>query len=132
LPGSESTVRGFSAVSLMLIDEAARVSDELYKAVRPMLAIGDGALWLMSTPFGQRGFFYEEWANGGNRWKRVTVPATECPRISANFLADERAALGEWWFRQEYLCEFVEGNDSLFDYELVNTSIRNDVEPLFE
>jgi hypothetical protein len=132
LPGSESTVRGFSAVSLMLIDEAARVSDELYKAVRPMLAIGDGALWLMSTPFGKRGFFYEEWANGGTRWKRVTVPATECPRISANFLADERAALGEWWFRQEYLCEFVEGNDSLFDYELVNTSIRHDVEPLFD
>src|SRR4051794_26303364 len=61
LPGMENTVRGFSAVSLMLIDEAARVSDDLYKAVRPMLAIGNGALWLMSTPHGRRGFFYEEW-----------------------------------------------------------------------
>jgi hypothetical protein len=29
LPGNEVTVRGFSAVSLMLIDEAARVSDEM-------------------------------------------------------------------------------------------------------
>ena len=57
LPGMESTVRGFSAVSLMLIDEAARVEDDLYKAFRPMLAVGDGALWLMSTPHGQRGFF---------------------------------------------------------------------------
>jgi hypothetical protein len=67
LPGVEDTVRGFSAVSLMLIDEAARVNDDLYKAVRPMLAVGDGDLWLMSTPNGQRGFFYDEWTDGGDQ-----------------------------------------------------------------
>ena len=64
LPGNEATVRGFSAVSLLLVDEAARVSDELYMAIRPMLAVSGGALWLMSTPFGKRGFFYETWRNG--------------------------------------------------------------------
>ena len=53
LPGNEATVRGFSAVSLLLVDEAARVSDELYLAMRPMLAVSDGDVWLMSTPFGQ-------------------------------------------------------------------------------
>jgi hypothetical protein len=31
------------------------------------------------------------------------VPATECPRISAEFLADERAALPDSWFRQKNL-----------------------------
>jgi len=36
LPGTEGTVRGFSAVSLMLIDESSRVPDDLYRAVRPM------------------------------------------------------------------------------------------------
>src|SRR5437899_335072 len=81
LPDEEDTVRGFSAVSLMLIDEASRVSDDLYKAVRPMLAVGNGDLRLMSTPAGKRGFFYEEWANGGDRWERVSVPASECGRI---------------------------------------------------
>ena len=40
LPGKEATVRGFSAVSLLLIDEAARVEDAMYKALRPMLAVG--------------------------------------------------------------------------------------------
>ena len=55
LPGTEATIRGFSAVSLLLVDEASRVSDELYLAMRPMLAVSDGALWLMSTPFGQAG-----------------------------------------------------------------------------
>jgi len=38
LPGVEGTVRGFSAVSLMLIDEASRVHDLMYQALRPMLA----------------------------------------------------------------------------------------------
>ena len=30
-----------------------------------MLAVGDGDLWLMSTPCGKRGFFYEAWEHGG-------------------------------------------------------------------
>src|SRR5262249_34945772 len=64
LPGSEATIRGFSAVSLLVVDEAARVSDELYLAIRPMLAVSGGALWLMSTPFGKRGFFWETWERG--------------------------------------------------------------------
>ena len=39
LPGTERTVRGFSAVSLLVIDEAARVEDAMYQALRPMLAV---------------------------------------------------------------------------------------------
>jgi hypothetical protein len=45
LPGVDGTVRGFSAVSLMIIDEASRVRPEIYKALRPMLAVGGGDLW---------------------------------------------------------------------------------------
>src|SRR5712692_531610 len=131
LPGSESTIRGFSAVSLLLIEKAARVSDELYQPVRPMLAVGDGDLWLMSTPFGKRGFFYEEWANGGGRWERVLAQATECPRISARFLEEERAAMGDWWYRQEYLCEFVDADDGLFNRDVILNAITDEVEPLF-
>jgi hypothetical protein len=44
LPGTERTVRGFSEVSLLVIDEAARVDDALYYAVRPMLAVSGGKL----------------------------------------------------------------------------------------
>src|ERR1700680_1476338 len=35
LPENETTVRGFSDVSLLLIDEASRVPDEIYRAMRP-------------------------------------------------------------------------------------------------
>jgi len=61
LPGKEETTRSFSGVRLLAIDEAARVPDDLYKAVRPMLAVSGGRLICMSTPWGKRGFFYESW-----------------------------------------------------------------------
>jgi hypothetical protein len=126
LPGSEATVRGYSAVSLLLVDEAARVSDDLYLAVRPMLAVSEGGLWLMSTPFGKRGFFWEAWEHGGDEWERIRVPATECPRISRRFLEGERSALGERWYRQEYGCEFVEATDAVFDREMVERAITRE------
>jgi hypothetical protein len=56
LPGKEGTIRGFSAVSLLIVDEAARVADELYRAIRPMLAVSGGRVVLLSSPFGRRGF----------------------------------------------------------------------------
>jgi len=130
LPGNEPTVRGFSAVSLVLVDEASRVSDDLYKAIRPTLAVSAGALWLMSTPFGSRGFFWEAWQRGGPEWERVRVPAYECPRIQRAFLEEERATLGERWFRQEYLCEFVDSVSGVFERNLVEEAITGDFEPL--
>ncbi len=78
LPGKEANIRGFSEVNLMIIDEAARVPDELYKTLRPMLTVANGDLWLLSTPWGKQGFFHENWEYGGDAWARFRVPATEC------------------------------------------------------
>jgi len=130
LPGVESTVRGFSAVSLLLIDEAARVDDGMYKALRPMLAVGRGDLWLMSTPWGKRGFFHEAWEHGGEEWFRMRVPATECPRIGRDFLEEERRTLGAAWFEQEYLCGFVDNGASVFGRDAVEAALDESVEPL--
>jgi phage terminase large subunit-like protein len=71
LPGKEATVRGFSGVTLIIEDEASRVEDQLYRAIRPMLAVSGGRLILMSTPYGKRGHFFEEWTNGGSFWERI-------------------------------------------------------------
>jgi hypothetical protein len=130
LPGTEATVRGFSKPSLILIDEASRVDDELYKTLRPMLAVGDGDLWLMSTPRGRQGFFYDCWEHGGEEWMRVTVPATECTRIPATFLEEERAAMGPVWFEQEYLCAFIDNGSEMFGRDLVESAMDDSVEPL--
>ena len=130
LPGVEGTVRGFSAVSLLLIDEASRVEDAMYRALRPMLAVGAGDLWLMSTPNRKQGFFYEIWDHGGPEWVRVRAPATECPRISEKFLAEELAEHGEEGFRREYLCEFVESGLAVFDRELLERAMDDGVKQL--
>lgn len=117
LPGSEATIRGYSGVRLLVVDEAARVSDELYQAVRPMLAVSGGRLVLLSTPFGKRGFFHHESTEGGKSWERVLVPAPLCPRIPKDWLEAERRAIGDWWYEQEYLCLFKDTVDQVFSYE---------------
>jgi len=131
LPGNEGTIRGFSGATLIIEDEAARVPDDLYFTVRPMLAVSGGRLILMSTPFGKRGHFFKEWTEGGDTWERIMITAHDCPRISPEFLKEEKAALGDWWFRQEYFCEFVETVDQVFSYDLVQAAITEEVKPLF-
>jgi hypothetical protein len=106
LPCNPDTIRGFSGVWMLVIDEAARVPDELYRTVRPMLAATDGRLICLSTPNGKHGFFYDAWAKGGDDWARIQVPASQCPRIKPEFLAQDRRAYGEAWFRQEFECSF--------------------------
>jgi hypothetical protein len=131
LPGKEATIRGFSGVALLIVDEASRVPDELYQAVRPMLAVSGGEIVLLSTPFGKRGFFFHEWAEGGEDWHRAKVTAYQCPRMSATWLDEERRRIGDWWFSQEYLCEFVETTDQVFSYEDIQRALDDTVQPLF-
>jgi hypothetical protein len=132
LPGTEATVRSFSAVRLLVIDEAARVPDPLYYAVRPMLAVSGGRLVALSSAWAKIGWFYEAWERGGPGWHRVKVRADQCPRISAEFLAEERRAVGPRWFQMEYLAEFGDAVDALFTEEDVRAALANDVRPLFQ
>ncbi len=131
LPGTGATIRGYSAPRLVIEDEASRADDDLYYALRPMLAVGGGRLILMSTPWGKRGHFHQEWHDGGADWDRIRVPASECARISPAFLAAERRALGPWFFAQEYCCEFSSTTDQLFSHDVVMAAITPDVKPLF-
>jgi hypothetical protein len=130
LPGTEKTIRGFSGVDLLLVDEASRVADELYYAVRPMLAVSGGRLMMLTTPYGRRGVFYQEWTGDG-AWERYEVPASQCPRISEEFLEEERRALPRRVFRQGYECSFEETEDQVFSYEDVASALTDEVTPLF-
>lgn len=130
LPGVEATTRGFSKCDLLIVDEAARVADATYLALRPMLAMSRGRLWMLSTPYGQRGFFWKTWKDSGQNWQRITVRATDCPRYDPAFLAEERREMGDRWFRQEYLCEFVSTENSVFNMEDVERAFSDEVKPL--
>ena len=131
LPGTEQTIRGFGGVDLVVIDEMARVSDDLIKSLTPMLAVSGGRLIGLSTPFGKRGYFFEEWQNGGEDWFRFEIPAQECPRISPAFLESKHRSLGEWHFAQEYECCFSETRDAVFSYECIMASLSDEITPLF-
>jgi phage terminase large subunit-like protein len=127
LPGKEGTTRGFSGVRLLIIDEASQVPDELYMSVKPMLAVSGGRLIVLSSPFGTRGFFYEAYKNRRN-WEYYEVPATECPRISKEFLESEREEMGEWWFQQEYMCKFMDAQTSAFRSEDIKQIVKPGLE----
>ena len=131
LPGTEGTVRGYSGVDLLVIDEAARVDDELYYAIRPMLAVSGGRLVALSTPFGARGWFYQEYMQREG-WQRVEVNAYACPRISRDFLEEEQRSMPPLFFRSEYLCEFVDTLDQVFPTDLLYAAMRDDIAPLWE
>jgi hypothetical protein len=130
LPGSEHTTRGYSAAGLVVIDEAARVSDELLGAVRPILATSNGRFLALSTPAGKRGWFHEAWTHGEG-WQRFKVLARDCPRISAEFLEEERRELGDFLFTQEYECEFLDDQTAVFSTELIDAAVSEEVLPLW-
>lgn len=133
VPGSEQTIRGFSAVDLLILDEASRIADEVLAAVTPMVAVSGGQILAESTPKGRRGWFYEISQNP--RWEHYVVPATECTRISPAFLAEERADRGDFYFRQEYLCDFVDATGQYFPTEDIDAAFdageQVDMLPLF-
>jgi hypothetical protein len=130
LPGNETTIRGYSGARLLVVDEASRVPDTMMAAIRPMLAVSGGRLVGLSTPWGKRGWWYDAWT-GKQPWQRVKITALQCPRISAEFLQEERETLGDLFYRSEYNCEFVETADSVFSDEDIQAMLDPTVKPLF-
>jgi len=130
LPSNPETVRGYAGPKLIIVDEAARCTDGLYYAIRPMLATGGGQLVLLSTPNGRQGFFFDTWESKDEGWEKVKITAEQCPRITPEFLEEEREALGSYFYSQEYEVEFIEGEHSVFRYADIINAFREDIEPL--
>lgn len=175
LPASPDTIVGYSAVDLLILDEAARIPDETYYAVRPMLARSKGRILAITTPFGRRGWFYEAWSGqqadehaldvatverlladldfpveeysepgtavssevwntealDALAWTKTFAPVTYQPQLSKAYIANERRSIPDLWFRQEWLCEFVELGNVVFRYEDLVAMMSRDVQPLY-
>ena len=130
LPGDNpGGIRSYSAVSLLVVDEAAFVPDETYNAVAPMLAVSRGRRFVMSTPNGRQGFFHDIWENGGDDWHRERLTAWQVPRIEHSFLESEKRSRGDWIFSQEYECAFLTTETQLFSHELIASLFSPEVRP---
>jgi hypothetical protein len=134
LPGSDDgkTIRGLSNARLVLVDEASRIPDALMGALRPMLATNArGSLIMLSTPAGKRGVFHDTWHSGDPKWHRVSVPASMCPRISKEFLAEELRELGPTRYAEEYELQFIDDLTAAFSTALIDGIVDPTLKALF-
>jgi hypothetical protein len=130
LPGQNPDhVRGFSSPTLLIVDEAARVSQDLFSSVSPMLAVSGGRIILLSTPAGKEGVFYDTWEHGEN-WKRFKITADDVPRIPREWLEDERRQIGDRYFMQEFYCKFEDTDTQLFTTERIDRAFDHDYDPI--
>jgi Terminase large subunit, T4likevirus-type, N-terminal len=126
LPSSESTIRGYSGVDLLLIDEAARVSSGLYYSAIPMLATKpDSRLIALSTPSAKKGWFYDAFTSNDPAWQRYTITADQCPRISKEFLAQQKATMPSYVYESEFECKWLDSDTTLFRADIIARSIRD-------
>ncbi len=122
-PAVPQSLRGYSQARLIIVDEAAYVPEATYRAMSPILATGDGALWVISTPNGPLGRFAELWHDLTNGWTRFSIPAEECPRLSPAFLAAERRLYGDIYCAQEYSCQFIAAGLQLLTRSQITAAI---------
>ena len=124
LPSSEATIRGFAKCSLLILDECSRIPDDIIDAIAPALALAtDNEVVALSTPWGRRGKFFEWCERGEGAWEVETLTASESGIIDPEFLAEQRKAMGELLYSQEYECRFVDDGSQLFSTEMIEACI---------
>ena len=163
LSGSEKAARGYSAPDLIIFDEAARVPEETYRAVRPMRTKNPNAqLILLSTPWRKGGFFFEEWTKNPiwkkiyvvprweldsdsnqiiergteeefkAKWEKKGVDAFFSPHHTLEFLYEEFMSIGPIWFKREYGCEFIEGMETMFSLDMIESAYDNSINTKYD
>jgi hypothetical protein len=104
LPGSDDSIRGMTVDGWIVADEAARLSDDLISALRPMRARCPQAWFAMlSTAWSRTDPFWKAWEDGDPSWLRLKATAESVSFFSDKFLEQERRALGKDGFDREYL-----------------------------
>jgi Terminase large subunit, T4likevirus-type, N-terminal len=133
LPGDARTIRGLAAPAIVILDEAAFAEDDYIEAFSPMFATNsdEAQMLVLSTPNFRRGWFFEHWHSGDENWLRIEVPASKCPRISKEFLAQELREKGPTRFAQEYECQFLESDAAAFPTTIIDAAFTSEVLPLW-
>ncbi len=131
LPNQPDSIRSYSGPKLIIADESSRIDDRVFAAISPMLAISNGRLIELSTPRGKQGHFWRMYTSGDPAWERIELKAVDNPRISAEFLAQEKRDMLAWEYRQEYECEFMDTEDQLISGEDIEASFCSGETPFF-
>jgi hypothetical protein len=106
------------AFHLVVIDEAARIAEEVWTdTLQPTLADYGGKAILISTPKG-RNWFWREWLRGRDGDPAVRsfqAPSSDNPNPRIKQAAETaRTRVPDRTYRQEWLAEFVEDGGEVF------------------
>jgi phage FluMu gp28-like protein len=136
LPNNPERIRGYDASDIYLDEAAHFLNDEpVMQVLKPMLISRKGTFTVVSTPFGKRGLFWEQYRDAIQRKDSDHdvkaydfYPSTINPLVTQQDLARERENLTEMEFKQEYRGEFIEQVDVCFPLELIAGCVNSDLE----
>lgn len=124
LPSTDDSIRGLTVDGFIIADEAARLTPDLISALRPMRArCPEARFAMLSTAWSRTDPFWTVWADEDPSWVRLKATADTVTIFSAEFLEQERRALGENGFKREYLGIPGGGEASPFSWELYERAI---------
>ena len=91
------------AAHFVIVDDAALVLDDVIGAATP----ANGKLWLLSTPAGRAGIFYNVWHRKERTdWSKVKATLADSPYAGTVFIKEQKR-LFPFNFRQDFYCEFT-------------------------
>jgi hypothetical protein len=119
LPSTDDSIRGLTVDGWIVADEAARLSEDLIAALRPMRARRREARFAMlSTAWSRTDPFWTAWESEDASVIRLRATAEIPGVINEEFLERERSALTEHAFKREYLGIPLGAETSPFGWEL--------------
>jgi len=127
LPGTDDSVRGLTVDGWIVADEAARLSEDMVAALRPMRARKPQArLAMLSTAWSRSDPFWQAWAGADPTWIRLKATAGMAGvDLDPAFLEGERLNLGDDKYKREYLGIPTGGGASPFTWELYEQATRH-------
>jgi phage FluMu gp28-like protein len=130
-PNNPDRIRGYTANDIYLDEAAHFLNDEpVMRAIKPMLIATQGTFTIVSTPFGKRGLFWDQYkiatdeqATRDDVRAYDLYPSTISPLISRERMEQEHLNLTEPEFQQEYLGEFIEQVDTYLPLDLITPCV---------
>lgn len=130
--------RGFEA-DIMIVDEASRMGKFFWIAVRPIILMTAGEVWLGSTPFGKQGYFWDSFNESYNlhtpearfkvfytttetvvKEREITEDWTEAKREKIlRTLEQDKRTMSKLEYGQEYQGLFMEDLMQFFPDEMI-------------
>jgi hypothetical protein len=84
---------------------------------------------LISTPWVKSGFYYDVWESDSSEWYRIKVSADQIPRITPEFLEQEKKLMPKEVYEREYFNKFMElSAECCFDMDLLKKCIVPGIE----